>query len=165
MKFVQVYFKLLNYIEYTILVLGLAAMLSITFANIIGRKLLDASWSFTEEVTCALFLLVTLVGAAAAARRGAHLGLSIVTDLLPKNMQKAVIVFGCLVSVTFSILLAVFGVEMVLGEIEYNMRTASLGWPEWWFGMFVPVGGVLMALEFLNCAAIVIMQPAQAGDN
>ncbi|MGL4208635.1 MAG: TRAP transporter small permease [Candidatus Adiutrix sp.] len=146
----QTYLRVLAIIENTIMAAGLAVMLTITFANIIGRKFLNTSWAFTEEITSSLFLLVTLVGAAAAARRGCHLGLSLLTDLLPPKAQKASIIFSGLAGITLSVMLVIFGFEMVLGEIAIDMRTAALGWPEWWFGMFVPIGGALMGLEFLN---------------
>lgn len=139
-------------IEGSVLAVGLAVMLAITFCNIVGRKFLSTSWAFTEEVTCALFLLVTLVGAAMAARHGAHLGLSVVTDLLPARCQKPIRLFVAATGLLFSWLMVTNGIEMVLGEITTNMRTPALGWPEWWFGAFVPVGSLFMGLEFINYA-------------
>lgn len=152
MNWYQRYCRLMSTIEGSVLAIGLAVMLGITFCNIVGRKFLSTSWAFTEEVTCALFLLVTLVGAAMAARRGAHLGLSIVTDLLPKTYQMAIRMFVAAAGLLFSWLMVTNGIEMVMGEIATNMRTPALGWPEWWFGAFVPVGGLFMGLEFINFA-------------
>lgn len=149
------YLRLLSLLEKIILVVGFATMLFITFINIVDRKTgtdlsLGLSWSTFEELTCALFLLVTLVGAAMAARHGLHLGLSLVTDLFPKAAQQAVCVFSGIMGIIFSVMLVNFGYDMVQGEIAMNMRTAALGWPEWIFGSFVPVGGAFLALEFTN---------------
>lgn len=159
----KVSLRILDLIENSIMIAGLATMLAITFANIIGRKFLDASWAFTEEITCSLFLLVTLVGAAAAARRGAHLGLSLLTDLLPLKAQHVVVLLTGIAGITLSVLLVIFGVDMVLGEMETDMRTAALGWPEWWFGAFVPIGGFLMGIEFLNFSILAIGRIKTAG--
>ena len=45
-------------------VLGLFIMLVIAFGNVVSRYLLPTSWAFTEELTCGLFILVSLLGAA-----------------------------------------------------------------------------------------------------
>jgi TRAP-type C4-dicarboxylate transport system permease small subunit len=37
---------------------------------------------------------------------------------------------------------------MVQGEINMGITTPSLGWPEWWFGSFVPLGGVFILIRF-----------------
>ena len=155
MNFFKGYLRVLSLLEKTILVAGFATMLTITFMNIVDRKTgtdisLGLNWSTYEELTCALFLLVTLVGAAMASRHGLHLGLSLITDLFPKAGQKAVCVLGGVAGMIFSLMLVNFGHDMVLGEIAMNMKTAALGWPEWIFGSFVPIGGAFLALEFAN---------------
>ena len=152
MKAYKAYLKFLTIIENVIIVTGFSTMLLVTFLTIVDRKVKIAAIAFStyEELTCAFFLLVTLVGAAIAARKGMHLGLSVVTDLLPSNLQKATNVFAGICGITFSCMLIVYGAQMVQSEMAMNMRTAALGWPEWVFGSFVPIGGAFMTLEFIN---------------
>jgi TRAP-type C4-dicarboxylate transport system permease small subunit len=77
--------KFLNNFENYIMAGGLTVMTFITVINVISRKFLGLSMSFLEEITTAMFILITLLGAAAAAGKGAHLGLSALTDL--KNIK------------------------------------------------------------------------------
>jgi len=146
------YLKVLNSIERAILVSGFVVMLFITFINIVDRKIpyFVLAWSTFEELTCALFMLISLVGAAMAARHGLHLGLSILTDLLPGKARLALTAFSGLCGLFFCGILVIFGAEMVQSEMAMNMRTAALGWPEWVFGSFIPIGAAFMGLEFIN---------------
>jgi C4-dicarboxylate transporter DctQ subunit len=140
--------KFLDNIENYIMAFGLFVMTFITVINVISRKFLGLSMSFLEELTTAMFILVSLLGAAQVARKGGHLGLSALTDLLPKKYQKYVALITWAVATFFSYFLIRYGFAMVQSEIRMNMRTPALGWPEWWFGMFVPVGGIFIFIRF-----------------
>lgn len=152
------YLKMLDGIENTIMVLCMITMTSITFLNVIVRKLTTTSFAFTEELVTPMFILMTLVGAAALARRGGHIGLSALTDLLPKTAQKYVALLTAIVSTFFSVLLVYYGYKMALGEFRQGMMTAALQWPEWIFGSFVPIGGLFMAVEFINFGILAFMK-------
>lgn len=140
--------KFFNNFENYIMAFGLTVMTFITVINVISRKFLGLSMSFLEEITTAMFILITLLGAAAAAKRGAHLGLSVLTDLLPKKLQKYVALITWSIATFFSFYLIKYGLIMVKGEMKMGITTASLGWPEWWFGMFLPIGGIFIFLSF-----------------
>ncbi len=125
-------------------VLGLFIMLVIAFGNVVSRYLLPTSWAFTEELTCGLFILVSLLGAALGVKDGKAMGISLVTDLLPVKCQKYVTIIQGIFTGIFGFLLLYYGIEMVQSELRLNMRTAALGWPEAIFGSFVPIGGAAL---------------------
>lgn len=140
--------KFFGNFENYIMAFGLTVMTFITVINVISRKFLGLSMSFLEEITTSMFILITLLGAAVAAKRGGHLGLSALTDLLPKKFQKYVALITWVAAALFSILLIYYGFEMVKSEIAMGITTPSLGWPEWWFGMMIPVGGLFILIRF-----------------
>lgn len=144
--------NIFGHIENSIMAIGLTVMTFITVLNVISRKFLGLSMSFLEEITTATFLLITLIGSAAAAKKGAHLGLSALTDLLPKKMQKFVVLFTWLIAVAFSLLLLKFGIDMVKSEIKMNVTTPALGWPEAVFGSILPIGAVFILIGFTQWA-------------
>jgi C4-dicarboxylate transporter DctQ subunit len=141
--------KLLDYLEEYILSISLLIMTFITFANVLARKVFSASWAFTEEITTALFILSSLLGAAAAAKKGAHMGLSVLTDLIPKRYQKYIALITVLSAAVFCGFLIKYGFDMVLSEIKMGQTTPAMGWPEWVFGLFIPVGGIFIVIEFM----------------
>ncbi len=140
--------KILDSFENFILAIGLIIMTFITVINVISRKFLGLSMSFMEELTTAMFILTTLIGSAKAARSGSHLGLSLITDFLPKKYQKYAALITWITAAVFSYYLIRYGFVMVQSEIRMGMRTPALGWPEWWFGMFVPVGGIFIFIRY-----------------
>lgn len=142
--------KIFNNFEEYILFFSLAAMTIITVANVFSRKVLQASWSFTEEITTNMFILNTLLAAAVAAKRGSHMGLTILTDVLPKKYEKYVKLITLAFAFFFCGLLFIYGVNMVKMELISGQTTAALGWPEWIFGMSIPIGAVLILIRFIQ---------------
>src|SRR5690554_2926123 len=142
--------KFFSHIEEYICAVSLLIMLVITFANVISRKFLGQSWSFAEEITANLFILSSMLGAAIAAKRGAHMGLSALTDLLPKKAQRYVSLITTLAAIVFSIFLLYQGFGVVAYEMKTGQTTPALGWPEWIFGTFVPIGGVFLLIRFVE---------------
>lgn len=139
-----------DHFEEYVLSVSLLIMTFITFANVLARKVFQASWAFTEEITTALFILSSLLGAAAAAKKGAHMGLSALTDLLPEKLQKYVALITVLAATVFCGFLIKYGFDMVLTEIAFGQTTPALGWPEWIFGLAVPIGGIFIGIRFIQ---------------
>ncbi len=142
--------KFLKNIEEYISVFGLVIMLVIAFMNVLSRKLLGMSWSFTEEITTNTFILITLLGAAIAMKRGAHLGLTLLQDRLPKSFRKYFVVITTIVGIFFSVILLIYGIEMVMSEMNLGQLTPALGWPEWIFGSYVPIGATFILIRTIE---------------
>ena len=61
----KVYKKLMNTlaaVEKIVLVLSTLLILVLTVGNVFSRKVIHRSWSFTEELVVAVFVLITLFG-------------------------------------------------------------------------------------------------------
>lgn len=142
--------KPLDKFEEYLVAISLFIMTIIAFANVLSRKVFHASWSFTEEITANLFILSSLIGASIAARRGNHLGLSVFTDKISKENQKYISLITSIAATIFCLVLIKEGLAVTLVEKANNQRTPALGWPEWIFGSFVPIGGVFMLIRFVQ---------------
>lgn len=140
--------KFLAEIEDNICSIILLAMTILTFVNVIARYLFKASMPFVEELTCLGLVILSLSGATVAAKRGAHLGLSVFTDLMPLRFQKALTVAGHIIGVIFGLIIAYFGYLMTNQEFILRQLTPGMQWPEWLFGMFVPISGLLITVRY-----------------
>lgn len=80
--------RIFDKIEEILAAACLIVMTILTFANVAARYLFSASFSFSEEITTYLFVLLSMLGTAIAAKRRAHLGLSIVTDAVGPKAEK-----------------------------------------------------------------------------
>ena len=122
--------KLLDKIEEYLCICCLVVMTALVFANVFSRYVLHASFSFSEEITTNLFVLLSMMGTAIAAKRQAHLGLSIVTDRVSPKARRALLIFGYGLATVFSAAVLVYGILMVRSEYILGQVTAAMQWPE-----------------------------------
>lgn len=149
----KAYKKLMNVvaaIEKIILVITMLLILVLTVGNVFSRYVIHCSWSFTEELVVAVFVLITLLAAALSCREGELVNLTLVTDLLPAKMKKATVILVTILSVAFSAVLFKYGLDKVLTQMANGKRTFVLNWPEWIFWSFVPIGAACMVLHFIE---------------
>ncbi len=133
---------ILRKIEHSLLVLSISVMSIIAFANVISRYFLNTSFSFTEEITINLFVLLVLMGTSVGIRERSHLGFSLIFDSMPRGLKLIFsIVLGFISTAIFSIV-TYFGYDMVQFQMMLNQTTASLGWPQWIFSLSLPIGSL-----------------------
>ena len=131
---------------------SVSVMAILVFVNVIARFVFNSPLAVADEMSCYLFVLMSFMGTAIAARRKAHLGLTIVTDKLSPAAARKVQVVMYLIAAVFCLLIVIFGVEMVMSQYTLGQETATMQWPEWIYGLFVPVGAAFAMLAFLSVA-------------
>lgn len=127
-----------------------SVMAVLIFANVIARKWFDNSLTIADEMPTYLFVLMSFMGTAIAARRKAHLGLSIITDRVSPRTRLIISMIMYGVAALFCLLIVIFGVQMVISQYQLGQETAAMQWPEWIYGSFVPVGAAFSMLAFLE---------------
>ena len=140
--------KILDSIEEIICIICTVVMVCITFANVICRWTGIGSLAFSEEIATYLFILLSMMGTAIAAKRRAHLGLTILPDAVNFKARKALLVFVYALCTVFSAVLCYYGVLMVINQYNLGMVTAAMQWPEWIYATFVPFGAVFVTIRF-----------------
>ena len=131
----KIYKKIMNALaaaEKIVLVISTLLILVLTVGNVFSRKVIHRSWSFTEELVVAVFVLITLLAAALACREGELVSLTTV------------------LSIIFSVILFKYGMDKVITQLQNGKRTFVLNWPEWIFWSFVPIGAGCMILHFIE---------------
>ena len=149
----KIFKKLMNAvaaIEKFILVVTMLLILVLTVGNVFSRYVIHRSWSFTEELVVAVFVLITLLATALGCREGELVDLTLVTDHLPAKAKKPVLVIVTVLCVIFSVILCKYGMDKVLTQMANGKRTFVLNWPEWIFWSFVPIGAACMTLHFIE---------------
>nr|WP_325304066.1 TRAP transporter small permease [uncultured Dysosmobacter sp.] len=136
-------------IEKAVACICVSVMAVLVFANVIARYVFNHSLAVSDEMSTYLFVLMSFMGTAIAARRKAHLGLSIVTDHVSPKARLVISMLMYGISALFCLLIVIFGVQMVISQYQMGQETATMQWPEWIYGSFVPVGAAFSALAFL----------------
>ena len=142
--------KFFSLLEDNICAIILLVMMLLTCVNVVARYVLKASMPFVEELTCLGLIILSLTGAAVAAKRGAHLGLTVLTDFFPAKGQKFCTLLGDLMGIIFGGLILWFGFFMAKQEYVLGQLTAGMQWPEWMFGMFVPISGGVLVIRYIQ---------------
>ena len=140
--------KILDYIEESLVCVCLVVMTALTFVNVVARYVFSASLSFSEEITTYLFVLLSLLGSAIAAKRGAHLGLTIISDRVGPKAGRVLGIISMAFATAFSAIICYFGFFMALNQFNKGQLTAGTQLPEWIFGSFVPIGALFVTIRF-----------------
>lgn len=152
---------MLEKIEKVVSCVCVSVMAVLVFANVIARYVFNHSLAFSDEMSTYLFVLMSFMGTAIAARRRAHLGLSIVTDRVSPRARKIINIVMYLIAALFCLLIVIFGVQMVLSQYRLGQETAAMQWPEWIYGSFVPIGAAFSMVAFLEGAAAMAKETAR----
>ena len=127
-----------------------SVMAILVFANAVSRFAFKHSMAVSDEMSTYLFVLMSFMGTAIAARRKSHLGLSIVTDHVSLRARLIIGLLMYAVSALFCLLIVIFGIQMVVSQYRLGQETATMQWPEWIYGSFVPVGAAFAMIAFLQ---------------
>ena len=141
---------MLEKIEKLLACVCVSVMAVLVFANVIARYVFNHSLAVSDEMSTYLFVLMSFMGTAIAARRKAHLGLTIVTDHVSPKARLIISMLMYAVSALFCLLIVIFGVQMVISQYQMGQETATMQWPEWIYGSFVPVGSAFAMFAFLS---------------
>ena len=141
---------MLSKIEKLVACVCVSIMAVLVFVNVIARYVFGNSLAVSDEMATYLFVLMSFMGTAVAARRKAHLGLSIVTDHVSPRARLIISVVMYAISALFCLLIVIFGIQMVISQYQMGQETATMQWPEWIYGSFVPVGAAFAMMAFLQ---------------
>ncbi len=148
--------KIFGEIEEIIAGVCLTIMSVLAFTNVLARYFFHASFSFSDEITTYLFVLLSLVGAAIAAKRHEHLGFTVIEDLVPPHIKRILNFISYLMAVIFTSIIFYYGILMVISQYTLGQKTAGMQWPEWIFGSFSPIGSFFVLIRFLQILVHII---------
>ncbi|MCH3988025.1 MAG: TRAP transporter small permease [Lachnospiraceae bacterium] len=148
MKTYRKFMRAVTKAEEFVLAAAMILVLVLTFGNVIARKIFMHSWGFTEEITVAVFVLISLLGAGVAAQEdGGLVNLSLIPDRVGPKAKKVLRAISWVCCMVYSAVLTVEGVGRMIAD---NTLTPILHIPKMWFWLFVVVGGVSLLLH-LTC--------------
>lgn len=121
-------------------------MIAVTTGQVIFRFLFDAlTWS--EELSCFLLVLASLLGAAIAFKRGSHIAVTFVVLKLPEKAQKFMAVIVNLLGIGFFLIVAYYGA--VLMKAEFGQTTPAMQISMAWVYVMYPILGSVIVLHLL----------------
>jgi C4-dicarboxylate transporter DctQ subunit len=99
-------------IEEKLIAIILGLMTLITFANVIARYGFNANILWALELTVFLFAWLVLLGAAYAVKKGTHLGVDVLVNVLPQGPRRIMALCSVAVCIAFVFLKKNFGARV-----------------------------------------------------
>jgi len=120
---------------------GIIIMAFVAILNVIGRNVFQNSFSWVEEVTQFSTVLVTFAGTAYAARKGVHIRMSFLPDIMGGRTQKILALVVSLGTALFMFYLTWY--EALYVKSLYTMKKYTLGLQ---IPVYIIMGGVPIGL-------------------
>jgi len=116
---------------------SMGALCLLTLANVLVRYFTDLSFAFTEEISVVLMVFMTLVGASHAFASDHHISILYFVERKPAWRRAAR-------------KLAWYGVRMTWDDYQFEVTSPSLGVPQWWYSVWLPVLSVLIVVRLIG---------------
>jgi TRAP-type C4-dicarboxylate transport system permease small subunit len=139
----------LSAVERFLMAAAMGALCLLTMANVLVRYFTDISFAFTEEISVALLVFLTLVGASHAFARNHHIAIGFLVEHRPR-LKHVARRFAAACSLLMFGLLAWYGGRMAWDDYRFEVTSPSLGVPQWWYSVWLPVLSALIVLRLVG---------------
>ncbi|MHC5655827.1 TRAP transporter small permease [Stappia sp.] len=126
------------------------AMTALGFVNVVVRYTTSYSLAASEELLTNGFLLLTVFGAAIAARSGDHLAVTLFYEMLPRRFRKVALLIAGGLSVLLLSLSAWFCLELVTNQLSSGIKSYALQVPAWYYSIAIPFGFALITIRYIQ---------------
>ncbi len=115
------------------------------------RYMFNAPTTWVKEVSIYLSIAIGFLGAAYCLKQDGHFSITFVVDKLKPKNRKVLKTITNIMGLIYSVIFVHKGIAMVM--FSYDMEDVSTGLleiPIWIPELLLPIGGLLLALQFMN---------------
>jgi len=127
---------------------GILLMALNTITNVFGRYVFSQSLYFSEELNQILMVIVTFMGLGYVTRKGRHIRMSAIYDVMGDRHKKWVMLAITLSTALTLFLLSYYAGAYVAKLARRGMVTAALQIPVYWTLLVVPLGFFIGGLQY-----------------
>jgi len=138
--------------RWTVIVM-LAAMAVMVFANVILRFTTDASILWVEEVSRYLMIWLTFLGGGLVLRYGGHVGIDTLQESLPRH---AAVIRATIVVVLLGFFVFMVAIGIRYAALTWQQTTPILGVPVGVIYLSIPIGFALLTAHLLLMARVYV---------
>jgi len=137
-------------LENTILILAFS-LLIVMFSSVINRYLLHRNMAWSTEILKFLFIWLNFLAGALGVKRGSHIGVRILYEIIPSKKIKTILSFfssslviGLLITLSLAASFLIYKIS------KFGQVTSYLGLPYIYWYLAIPAGYCLMILFFIS---------------
>lgn len=142
--------RLMSHFEEKGVMICLSGMTIFYSLTMVSRYITGISVSWADELVNFFFIWAVFLGASIGAKRGAHLGVSVIHDSVPPKLRKYFVVAISICSVFTCSIMAWEGIGMVHLQYTMDQRSSQIGLPIFLVGLSVPVGLLFCVIRFIQ---------------
>ncbi|QXL83487.1 TRAP transporter small permease [Comamonas sp. NLF-1-9] len=131
-------------------VLVMALLALITFANVLVRYFTDASFAWTEEISVFLMIVLAMVGGAAAVVRDSHIRIEFFAQGGSAARRRRLAQLGAALVALLFAFIAVVSVRVVWDDFRYEETSPGIGVPQWWYSIWLPLLSALISARAIG---------------
>lgn len=151
--------KTVGFINQSIAAFGITAGVAVSFTNVIARYLFDASLTWASELSIFLFLWSVFFGAAYCFKKDAHIAVTIILDIVPTPIAKAMLVISHVITLAYLAAVSYYGYEYLQLVIDLEERSVDLDIPMWIIYLVIPISFALAAYRVGERLVIILRTP------
>ena len=125
----------------------MALLAAITFANVVARYFTSESFAWTEELSIALMVAVTMVAGSAAVARDRHIRIETFFLSGSPQRQRRLAILSSLATTAAFLIVFGLGLRLLWDDYRYEVTSPGIGVPQWWYTLWLPVLALLIALR------------------
>ena len=125
---------------------------ALVFLNVFFRYVFNYALSWGDEVITYSLLWLVFLGSGVAARKGAHISMEAVVNVLPARLQRRSAVLVNVVCAALSAVVGYLGWRLAEAVRSLDQVGAASGVPMFWVYLAIPAGCALMMLGFFEVA-------------
>lgn len=142
------FIKKIERIQEILLVSLLIIMCIVIFLATVGRftKLFTIVWA--EELARYCMIWIIFIGIGVAGKKGEHFSVEVLDMFLSKKSLKVINVIKTVLVLVFNLLASGWAIKIIRYQILTKQITPTLHWPMWSMYLAIPVGLLLMAIQY-----------------
>lgn len=137
------------HIEEALGALVMAVIAVITFANVVIRYTTDLSFAFTEEISVALMVVVTLVGVSLTVANNRHIRVEYFINKAPAHWRPRLLWASMIPVVATMIVLTITGAQVTYDQYKFGVTSSGLDIPQWLYTVWLPILGMAILFRSL----------------
>lgn len=143
--------KMWDGVERSLATITITGAFVLTFIEVIARLIFNTSFYWAKEFIIFFTIWSTFLGASQVLKKGKHIRLSVLVDLMPPKIQNYFDFFSVIMGIVFSVLLLVSGFNLTLHAYQTGVTSTSLAkTPLWLPYSIMPIAGFLFTIRFLE---------------
>ena len=142
--------KLLTNFENVLVVTSLSFATLLSFVEVVLRYGFQTSIIWSSELVIVSIIWAVFIGLPVTLRKGGHIKVDVVVNLLSGNKWRFVIFLATMIGVLFSLFLFFFSVKYTAFLKESGEISITTDIPEYLYFMALPAGGSLLSIRYVQ---------------